>query len=125
MHFCKEIQTQSRTILNSVFVSLHLAAAITIWLLSFLLSAKCFVNTLHIVSRESGVKQSEQRDAAQPDGKYFSKPFLTFWKLSFLTDFCMAADKHVTAPCGCWLPLPEFVACVLELTFMEWLVSAG
>lgn len=26
---------------------------------------------------------------------------------------------------SCWLPLPESVACVPELTFMEQLVSAG
>lgn len=25
---------------------------------------------------------------------------------------------------NCWPPLPESVACVLGLTFMEWLVSA-
>lgn len=94
----KEIQTQSGVILNAVFVCLHLAAAVSIWHSSSLLSAKCFVNTLPAVSRGSGVKQSERRDAAQPVGKHFSKPFLTFRKLVFLTDFCMAADRPVTAP---------------------------
>lgn len=68
-----------------VCISLHLAAAVSIWKLSSLLSAACFVNTLLVVSRGSGMKQSEQRDEKQL-GKHFSKPFLLFRRLQLLTD---------------------------------------
>lgn len=87
---------QSRAI--CVCVSAPSSSSQHMALILFAFSFSCFVNTPLAVSRGSGAKQSEQRDAAQPLGKHFSKTFLMFSKLLFLTDFCMAADRHVTAP---------------------------
>lgn len=125
LHFYKEIQAQSRDILNTVFVSLHLAAAVSIWHLSSLLAAKCFINTLLAVSSGSEAKHSEKRDAGQPVGKRFSKPFLMFRTHYFSLTFSWLPIGMLQLLCSCWFPLPEPVVCVLELTFTEWLVSAG
>ena len=74
----------------NVCISLHLAAAVSIWKLPSLISTTYFVNVLLAAPKRSGMKQL---DVANPIGKPFNKPSLIFSKLFFLAVFCRAANR--------------------------------